>query len=282
MKTRRTQLGLLALVLGAEGAARAAGQSCPHAEISKTRALAEQRMKAKDYAGAIAILKPLRDKCGLYSYREVNGERQADLDFYWIHSDLSFAYYRAGQLRECLSVLAELTYPGPPDGLSSNGLDDSPVAKAIAHNERLCETALLGRYGLIGKQYHKQIMAPPSQPLRESLPLLLKMILMGLRHGVLDIHAVGLAVGMRDAIVGPAYLQQILEPTLRAVETRLEHHVQSGELQPCDLRIAALSLISPLLLAAIHQNGLGGHAVRALSLDQLCDELASRFIRAYS
>lgn len=142
--------------------------------------------------------------------------------------------------------------------------------------------ALLGRYGLIGKQYHKQIMVPPSQPLRESLPLLLKMILMGLRHGVLDIHAVGLAVGMRDAIVGPAYLQQILEPTLRAVETRLEHHVQSGELQPCDLRIAALSLISPLLLAAIHQNGLGGHAVRALSLDQLCDELASRFIRAYS
>lgn len=142
--------------------------------------------------------------------------------------------------------------------------------------------ALLCRYGLIGKQYHQQIMAPPSQPMREALPLLLKMILMGLRHGVLDIHAVGLAVGMRDAIVGPAYLQQILEPTLRAVETRLGHHVQSGELQPCDLRIAALSLLSPLLLAAIHQNGLGGHAVRALSLDQLCDELASRFIRAYS
>lgn len=142
--------------------------------------------------------------------------------------------------------------------------------------------ALLVRYGRMGKPYLAQVTVAPSQPVRESLPLLLKMILLGLRHGVLDVHAAGLAVGMRDPIVGPAYLQQILEPTLRAVETRLAHHVQLEELKPCDLRVAALSLISPLLLAAIHQHGLGGHNVRPLSLDALCDELASRFIRAYS
>jgi AcrR family transcriptional regulator len=141
--------------------------------------------------------------------------------------------------------------------------------------------ALLQRYGLIGKRFLEQITAPPQKPLRESLAELLRLILTGLRHGVLDIHAVGLAVGMRDRVVGPAYLHAILEPTLQSVETRLALHVQRGELRPCDLRIAALSLISPLLLAAIHQHGLCGQDVRPLSLDALCDDLLVHFLRAY-
>jgi AcrR family transcriptional regulator len=125
--------------------------------------------------------------------------------------------------------------------------------------------ALLQRYGLIGKRYHDQITAPTDKPVRESLSQLLRQILTGLRHGVLDIHAVGLAVGMRDAVVGPAYLRECLEPKLR----------------PCNLRVATLSLISPLLLSAIHQHGLSGSELRPLSLDELCDELLEQFLRAY-
>lgn len=132
-------LGSCALVV-------AAPLHCPHSEVAKGRAQAEQRMKAGDPAGAIAILKPLRETCGLYSYRQVNGEREVNLDFYWIHSDLSFAYYKAGQYSACLSTLSELTYPGPPDGLAANDLENQPVGKAIAYNERLCETAFTKPY----------------------------------------------------------------------------------------------------------------------------------------
>lgn len=132
--------------LGASSLAVAAPLVCPHAEVTKGRTQAEQRMKAGDPAGAIAILKPLREKCGLYSYREVNGEREVNLDFYWIHSDLSYAHYKAGQYPACLSTLSELTYPGPPDGLAANDLENQPVGKAIAYNERLCETALIKPY----------------------------------------------------------------------------------------------------------------------------------------
>lgn len=141
--------------------------------------------------------------------------------------------------------------------------------------------ALLQRYGVIGKRYTDMLSEPPQHPLRESLAELLRLLLFGLRHGVLDVHAVGLTVGMRDDVVGPAYLREILEPSLQAVETRLSHHVRRGELRPADLRVAALTLISPLLLAAIHQHGLCGQDVRPLSLDALCDELLERFLRAY-
>ncbi len=141
--------------------------------------------------------------------------------------------------------------------------------------------ALLQRYGLIGKRYHERITAPPEGPVRESLGTMLRLILQGLRHGVLDLHAVGLSVGMRDDVVGPAYLREILEPTLRAVETRLGQYVERRELVACDLRIAALSLLSPLLLGAVHQHGLRGDGVRPLALPALCDEILDRFLLAY-
>lgn len=141
--------------------------------------------------------------------------------------------------------------------------------------------ALLQRYGLVGKRYHELITAPPVGPARESLATMLQMILKGLRHGVLDIHGVGLSVGMRDNVVGPAYLREILEPTLHAVETRLAQHVQRGDLVACDLRVAALSLLSPILLAAVHQYGLCGDTVRPLVLESLCDEILDGFLRAY-
>lgn len=142
--------------------------------------------------------------------------------------------------------------------------------------------ALLVRYGGIGKRYHDKVREPVEQPLHESLAEFLRLLLIGLRHGVLDIHTVGLAVGMRDQVVGPAYLNEILEPMLQAVEGRLAHHQQRGELRAANLRIAALSLVSPLLLAALHQHGLCGDTVRPLSLDDLAAELLQTFLRAYA
>ena len=54
-----------------------------------------------------------------------------------------------------------------------------------------------------------------------------------------------------------------------------------GEKRVEALRIAALSLLSPLLLGAVHQHGLRGDGVRPLALPALCDEILDRFLLAY-
>lgn len=141
--------------------------------------------------------------------------------------------------------------------------------------------AVLERLGRLGAPFTQSLAAPPVEPLYESLRKVMASLLLGLRMGVLEIHALGIATGLRDRSVGPAYLNQILEPTLRCVETRLGHHVDRGELPPCDVRLATLSLLSPLILAALHQSGLGGDCVRPLPLERVCDEQVERFLRAY-
>jgi AcrR family transcriptional regulator len=140
---------------------------------------------------------------------------------------------------------------------------------------------VLGRLGAIGKLFMEAIAAPPLEPLAESLRWTLASILGGLRGGVLEIHSLGLTAGMHDREVGPAYLQAILEPTLVCVEARLQHHIDRGELPPCDVRLASLALLSPLLLGALHQGGLGGDCLRPLALEQVCSEQVEHFLRAY-
>lgn len=141
--------------------------------------------------------------------------------------------------------------------------------------------AVLARLGRLGAPFLASVEAPPTEPLAASLRWVLTSVLQGLRFGVLEIHALGIATGLRDPAVGPTYLSEILEPTLRCVEVRLQHHIDSGELPPCDVRLAALSLLSPLILAALHQTGLGGACVRPLPLERVCDEQLERFLRAY-
>lgn len=146
MRARQWLVRIAAILVGYATTAEAEESSCLHAEIVKVRGMAEQRVKAREYASAVELLQSLRAKCAIDSSKWVNDKKQVDLDFYWIHSDLSFALYRASRFLDCLSVLAPLTYPGPPDGLSSNDLDHHRVAKSIAYNEGLCEAALTKRY----------------------------------------------------------------------------------------------------------------------------------------
>jgi AcrR family transcriptional regulator len=141
--------------------------------------------------------------------------------------------------------------------------------------------AVLERLGRLGVPFTASIALPPTEPLAESLRKVMASLLLGLRLGVLEVHALGIATGLRDRTVGPAYLNQVLEPTLACVEARLQHHVDRGELPPCDVRLATLSLLSPLILASLHQSGLGGDCVRPLPLERVCDEQVERFLRAY-
>jgi hypothetical protein len=72
-------------------------------------------------------------------------------------------------------------------------------------------------------------------------------------------HAFGLIEGLADREAGTAYLRFVLEPSLRALETRLSR--TPGRLQGASgapLRAAALAIFTPLLGLSLHQDLLGG------------------------
>ncbi|HEV2528170.1 MAG TPA: TetR/AcrR family transcriptional regulator [Thermomicrobiales bacterium] len=108
----------------------------------------------------------------------------------------------------------------------------------------------------------------------------------GLAHGELSQRfATGLTESLRHPTLGPVFLDRWLEPMVKAVEARLGAHVAQGEMRaagPDDVRVAALALVSPLLLAAMHQRALGGDGTRPLDLDAFATAHAAAFIRAWS
>lgn len=119
-------------------------------------------------------------------------------------------------------------------------------------------------------------MQVASHPLQEdaasSLGWALDLIRVGLEHSPLSkIHALGLQAGMGSPVLGPAYLQNLLEPTLRCVEVRIERHQARGELVGREARLMALQLGAPLLLAVLHQHALCGDQPRPLDIRALVD-----------
>lgn len=140
--------------------------------------------------------------------------------------------------------------------------------------------AVLDHAGAAGAP-HLQAGATPSGPLDRSVRAFLAYAAMGHRHGVGDLHAIGLTEGIGHGVLGPRYVSVILEPTLQALEARLAAHVAAGEMRDANLRHAALALLAPLLLAQLHQDELGGAACRPLDLDAFLEDHAAAFVRAY-
>jgi len=133
-----------------------------------------------------------------------------------------------------------------------------------------------------GLPYLHAAATQPTQALRPSLRWFLDFVVEGWRAGVAAVHGLGLTEGIGHSELGPAYVREILEPSLQAAETRLARHVAAGELAPCDLRQAAIELVAPLLVALLHQDSLGGTRCRPLDIAAFCEEHIERFIRAFA
>jgi len=142
--------------------------------------------------------------------------------------------------------------------------------------------AMLAALGKDGLPYLAEVAIAPPGPVDKTLRALLSRVLVGWRFGVGAIHALGLTAGLGDGVVGPAYVQEILEPTLQATEARLARHAADGALVIRDVRVAALELLSPVLLALLHQDGLGGARCRPLDMDAFLDEHLRTFLRAHA
>lgn len=97
-----------------------------------------------------------------------------------------------------------------------------------------------------------------------------------------DVFAVSLAEGFLDGDIGPAALQHIVDPSVDTLVERLRLHVSRGEMIDTDLNAAALMLISPILIAVLHQDQLCGSAHRPVDVTSLAAEVSDAFVRAYA
>jgi AcrR family transcriptional regulator len=108
----------------------------------------------------------------------------------------------------------------------------------------------------------------------------------GLQAGVVvrlgDVLAASLCEGLADPQVSPLALGHMIDPAVDALAARLGAHAEKGEMVAGDIRAAALMLLSPLLLAVLHQDQMSGRHSRRIELTALADEIADAFVRAYA
>lgn len=126
------------------------------------------------------------------------------------------------------------------------------------------------------------VMATPSGAFGVSVRDAVEHLAAGLSRGGLSrTYATGLVQCLRHPTLGPAFLDTALEPTIRAVEARLQAHIDAGEMLG-DARAGALLLISPLLVAFLHQAELGGCGTRPLDLVAFARAHAEAFVRGHA
>ncbi len=117
----------------------------------------------------------------------------------------------------------------------------------------------------------------------ESLAWFTKYFVQGWRQfGVGRLFGGALAISLGSKVRGPAYVNAILEPTLQALEARLAVHGDRGELAVADPRYAALALLSPVILALLHQDQLHGDTCRPLDIDDFIRSHIRHFLRAHA
>lgn len=97
-----------------------------------------------------------------------------------------------------------------------------------------------------------------------------------------DVFAVSLSEGLVDGEIGPSALKSVLDPTIEVLRRRLDAHVRLGEMLATDTHAAALVLLSPLLLAILHQDHLGGRDYSPVDLDAMFESICAAFVRAYA
>lgn len=133
-------------------------------------------------------------------------------------------------------------------------------------------------------QCHLNDAAQPAGELQDCLRSKLTNVVDAMRnYGLEKLHIFGMTEGLGDKILGPAYLNFFLEPTLQACEKWLKYYQLDGSVDAdVELRFAAVALYSPLLILLMHQNQLGGLAVREASIEQFIDQHSKNFLKYLS
>jgi AcrR family transcriptional regulator len=90
-------------------------------------------------------------------------------------------------------------------------------------------------------------------------------------------HAFALVESIHDPVVARAYLDRIIEPSLKAIEHRLAPAVDLTGQSPDRVRHAALALYGTVLIAVLHQRLLRGSEARPLDMAGFFGDLTALF-----
>lgn len=140
---------------------------------------------------------------------------------------------------------------------------------------------VLGLYGQIGREIYLPLTRKAGPDFEESIRDLSMFLCGGFQGALASLHSAGLREAFDDPRAGVCYLETLLEPTLAAIEERLAAHQQAGQMRPGDVRLAALQILAPIFLAALHQMRLGGCGIRPLDLTELARTNAADFCRSW-
>lgn len=126
---------------------------------------------------------------------------------------------------------------------------------------------------LVDSRAYLDAASDPGDPGDQSAEQALTGLLLGTvhawrRYGLGRLFACSLALGLESSRRGPAFLDGLLEPFLQTAERALAVHVERDQLPHVDVRATALSLVSPVVLALLHQDNLGGAGTRRLDVEQ--------------
>ena len=101
--------------------------------------------------------------------------------------------------------------------------------------------------------------------------------------GILSpIHELGLSIGLENSNLGMSYINHLLEPTLQSLEGLIDELIKLKKIQiRGDVRSAALSLLSPVFLALLHQKTLGGAICRKLDMEAFIELHITLFLSGW-
>jgi AcrR family transcriptional regulator len=145
--------------------------------------------------------------------------------------------------------------------------------------------ALLEEYRRRGEQ-RLALVSRPAGSFAQSVREFAHAMVFGMQAGsgarLGDVLGASLCEGLADPQISPLALAHIIDPAVDALVARLDVHAARGEMIDADRRAAALMLLSPLLLAVLHQDQMRGSASRHIELSGLADALSAAFLRAYA
>ncbi|CAM3243502.1 Uncharacterised protein [Ectopseudomonas mendocina] len=107
------------------------------------RPLVDALVSGGDYETAIARLEQVKQR------QDACNPEILDANWYWLRSDLSFSYLKAGREQDCIALLAQLIdNPASPQNIIQQNLEDSGrLQHALETNQRLCTAAHEARLG---------------------------------------------------------------------------------------------------------------------------------------
>jgi AcrR family transcriptional regulator len=124
--------------------------------------------------------------------------------------------------------------------------------------------------------------APRVADARRQLTEALAFLVRGWSQGLGQVFELGLRPSIRHQTLGPAFVDQFLEPMLVGFEAAIADLQRAGQLGAGNTREAALELVSPVVLALLHQRSLFGERCRPLDVDAFTIAHVRRFVKAWA